>query len=537
LFATLMSSSCIIARSVRWQTPSGVAILKNASFSLGLERSGLVGPNGAGKTTLLRILFGELAVSGGDVSKECQIGYLRQNCELQGNVTVAEALGVARKLEAIEAIERGSIDEGLFDLVGGDWEIASRAEAQLARVGLGHLDLARRIESLSAGEVTQIALAGILIEEPDFLMLDEPTNNLDSYAREALYDLVDNWDKGALIVSHDRELLNLVDQVFELSGGELKVYGGSYDFYRAEKEMHEHAAVRRIEAAKQGLRRERRAAQRSSERQQRRSRTAEQRRGASGQARIILGVWKESSQKTAARLHRVHERRIEQARHDLEEAKARLCQENVLKLDLAGTTLPAGKAVVDLRNVSFSYAPSVDPLIRDLTLRVVGPGRLAIRGRNGAGKTTLLRIIAGELFPTSGHLNVGVNELAYLPQATLLLNSESTVLETFLSLSTLPNESIARQHLSKYLFSGDDAFKKTGSLSGGERIRLALGGVLSRPSGVRLLILDEPTNNLDLNGVQQLESALQQYAGALIVASHDNTFLRAIGIERELCLD
>jgi ATPase subunit of ABC transporter with duplicated ATPase domains len=484
---------------------------------------------------LLRLIIGELSPLQGDVERRCEIGYLPQVFHHERMKTVSDVLGISDKLRALEAIGRGDVGDELFDVVSADWNIPDQARAFLSKFDLAHLSFDRDLATVSGGEVTRLALAGILLKKPQYLLLDEPTNNLDLPSRLRLYEFIKSWTSGCLVVSHDRTLLNLMDSMLELANHSLLSYGGNFEFYRCVREREDIAAQRGLAAAQQQLKKEQAAAQKSRERNARRASVGQRKAASAGQANIILGVWKESSQRTSGRQSRVHEKRIGQARAKREEARNRIRPENILKLQPLNPDLPSGKVVLDVDGLVFAYPGTVGrPLIKDLSLKVVGRERVALAGVNGAGKTTLLRLIVGELAPTCGTVMLGIHELAYIPQSAVSLHSGETVLNAFERLSYIDNPDSARQCLSRSLFYGDAAFKRIDDISGGERIRLALGAVLSRPAAVELLLIDEPTNHLDLDSVEQLESALQDYEGALVVVSHDEIFLEAIGIERIL---
>jgi ATPase subunit of ABC transporter with duplicated ATPase domains len=479
------------------------------------------------------LIIGELSPLRGDIESHCKIGYLPQVFHHERMKTVADVLGISDKLRALEAIGRGDVGDALLDVDSSDWSIPDQARACLDRFGLAHLSFDRDLSTVSGGETTRLALAGILLKKPQYLLLDEPTNNLDLPSRLRLYEFVETWSSGCLVVSHDRTLLNLMDSMLELANRSLLSYGGNFEFYRSVREREDRAAKRGLAAAQQQLRKEQVAAQKNRERQTRKASVGQRKAASAGQANIILGVWKESSQRTSGRQSRVYEKRIEQARAKREEARRRIRLENILKLQPLNPDLPSGKVVLDADGLVFAYPGTVGrPLIEDLSLKLVGRERLALAGVNGAGKTTLLRLIVGELAPTRGTIMLGIHELAYIPQSAFSLHPDETVLNAFERLSHIENPDLARQYLSRSLFYGDAAFKRIDDISGGERIRLALGAVLSRPAAVELLLIDEPTNHLDLNSVEQLESALQDYEGALVVVSHDQVFLEAIGIER-----
>jgi len=227
----------IIATDISFETIGGVSIFKNLSISLSDEKTGLVGKNGSGKTTLLRLLFGELEPSTGKIERAGNIAYLPQDCQLKLEQTVSEALGIKEKLEAIDKIKNGNKNSKLLEIIEKDWDIENKISEIFEKLRIRNLNLDRLLNSLSGGEKIKVTIARLLISKPEFIILDEPTNNLDRESREIIYELIKNWQHGLLVVSHDRNLLNLLDQILELSSGKLKIYGGNYDSYKELKEL------------------------------------------------------------------------------------------------------------------------------------------------------------------------------------------------------------------------------------------------------------------------------------------------------------
>ncbi len=528
---------CITAQGVCWITPTGQTIIDNVSISLGGERTGLVGKNGSGKTTLVRLLLCDLNPTSGSIQHFCKIAYLPQSFELNPDASVAQVLGIDKQLAAIAEIESGEFSEKLFDIVQNDWDIGNKARVELSGFGLSEIGFDRAMRDLSGGEATKVLLTSLLLSEPEFIVLDEPTNNLDMDSRNALYEFIRGWTRGALIATHDRTLLSSVDQIAELFEGRLTLFGGSFASYRQQRDLEKAATERSLTAAKQSLLKVTDKAQKSLARQQRRSARGRKEGLGSGEPKIVLGALKRQGEKTASRLAAIFERKIEQAQQNLEEARRRIRPENRVRIDLSGTAVPRGKVAVRLKDVSFGYGSEPDgDLVTNMSFAIMGRERVAVTGPNGCGKTTLLRLIAGELIPKSGTLVRGIDHIAYLPQNTLLLHNTATLLSNFQRLSGRYNENMARELLSGFLFYGLDAFKPTSGLSGGERLRVALAGVLCREYPPSMLILDEPTNHLDLDSIEQIESALHGYQGTLIIVSHDQAFISEAGIEREIIL-
>ena len=527
-------NSTIVANDISFEIRNGVSIFKNLSVSLNAEKTGLVGKNGSGKTTLLRLLVGELEPSSGKIQKAGIVAYLPQDYQLNLQQTISDALGVKEKLEALDKIKSGSKNSEILELVGNDWDVQSRISEIFERLKIGGLNLNRSLNSLSGGERTKVIIAKLLISEPEFIILDEPTNNLDRESREFIYELIKNWQRGLLVVSHDRNLLNLLDQILELSNGKLKIYGGNYDNYKEQKELEEQAAKRQLAGAEQELKKTKRQAQRTKEKQQKRLSQGKKLRGKIGMPKIILGKMKETNETTSSRLQKLHEKRIEGAISNLEEAKAKISPENQINVDLSGTKVSTGKLIVETKNLNFSYDDG-KPLFKDSTISLHGPIRLALNGPNGSGKTTLIKLFLKELEPLSGEVALGVDKFAYLDQGVVVLQKDKTLIDNLKHISNL-DDNIARKWLARFLFRNEDVFKKVDMLSGGERMRAALACILAGDKPPQLLILDEPTNNLDLDSIEQIESALLNFQGALMVISHDKSFLRNIGIREEITL-
>lgn len=528
-------SSAIVASDISFEIRSGVLIFKNLSISLASEKTGLVGKNGSGKTTLLRLFIGELEPTSGKIQKAGDFAYLPQDYQLNLQQTISEAIGIKEKLEAFNKIKNGNKDQGLVEIVGNDWDIENKISKVFEQLKIQNLNLSRLLSSLSGGERTKIVIAKLLLSKPDFIILDEPTNNLDQNSREVIYGLIRDWQGGLLVVSHDRNLLNLLDQIIELSNGKLKVYGGNYDSYKEQKELEEQAAKRQLVTAEQELKKTKKQAQKTKEKQQKRSNRGKKARDKIGMPKIILGQMKETSEKTSSRLSTLHEKRIEGAISNLETAKSKISPENQINVDLAGTKVPTGKLIVEMKDINFSYEDD-KPLFKKFSISLHGPIRLALNGPNGSGKTSLVRLILKEIEAQNGNITLGVDKFAYLDQGVVILQKGKTLVENLKNISGLDDDSLARKWLARFLFRGEDSFKKVDMLSGGERMRAALACILAGEKPPQLLVLDEPTNNLDLNSIEQIESALLNFQGALIVISHDRSFLKNIGIREEITL-
>ena len=515
-----------------YATPDGRVLLENLTLAFGAERTGLVGRNGVGKSTLLRLILGELQPATGAVSVRGRVGVLRQALESPPGASVADLLGVAEPLARLRRIEAGQGDA--HDLAEADWTLEARLASALASVELADLDLHRAAASLSGGQVTRATLAGLSAAEPDLLILDEPTNNLDAGARHLVAEVLGRWKGGAIVVSHDRALLRRMDRIVELSGLGAQIYGGNYDLYLERKAEAEAAAARSLADAAKEAARVAREVQVAAERKARRDAAGRRARAKGDAPKILLDARAERAEASGGRERRLGERLKAEASQALAAAESRVERVRRLTFELPSSGLAAGKTVLAMEDVGFAW-PGAPPLIAGRSLRLTGPERVAVSGPNGSGKTTLIRLAAGELTPTSGRIMRGA-AMAFLDQQTALLGDAETLVAAFRQLNPAASENAARAALARFLFRNTAAEKPVRSLSGGERLRAALACVLAGDRPPQLLILDEPTTPLDLDSIGAIEAALSGYDGALLVVSHDRDFLAAVGVDREVRL-
>ncbi|MCX5570881.1 ABC-F family ATP-binding cassette domain-containing protein [Kaistia nematophila] len=524
------AASLVALHDVSFALPEGRPLLDHIDLGFGAERTGLVGRNGVGKSTLLKIITGETLPSGGSVSRAGRIGLLRQIVQPEPGEVVADALGITADLERLGRLERGvGTDE---DFVEADWTLETRLADALAAVELAGLDSARPMESLSGGQRTRLGLAALLLAEPDLILLDEPTNNLDAEGRAAVARILAGWKKGAIVVSHDRALLRDMDRIVELSALGVRMYGGNYDLYAERKSAERANAARELDLAKAEAKATERRIQASVERQQKRDSRGARARARNDQPKILLDGKRDRSERTAGALGQRAERQRQEAAELLASAVAEVERVETLALRLPSTGLPAGRAVLAFENVDFAY-PDLPATIHQLNLTITGPERIALVGANGAGKSTLLRLAAGRLEPTGGRIQRPVAS-AMLGQSVEFLDPTLSIVENFRRFN--PDASLNHAHmvLARFLYRNQAALKPVHALSGGEMLRAGLACVLGGATPPGLLILDEPTNHLDFDSIAAIEAALREFDGALLVASHDEDFLEAIGIERRI---
>ncbi len=511
-------------------------IFSNLNLTFLNEKYGVVGPNGIGKSTLLKLILGELSPTAGTVQVEGELAYCPQEFQGSQSISIAKVLGVADKLQALQRIKQGSIDESDFTMLADDWEIEEHVYQEMSIFSLGHLHLDRPLSSLSGGELTRLLLAKTFLTGADFIILDEPTNNLDLSAREALYQAIINWRQGMIIVAHDRELLSLMDNIIEISSLGIKFYGGNYAAYIEQKHIEQQAAkqalltTQQIQQKAKMLTQERRERHEQAQAKGRRTRKHEISKVGNLKSRIELNSAKGRSEKTQRKIILQGDRKLFRLENLIDDAKSKVETRREITVDLAKTKVPNGKMVLEIKNVTFQYQ-DYSPIIENFSLYLQGPQRIALIGDNGSGKTTLVKLIQQYLKPQKGLITLGVEIVSYLDQKTQIINPELTVLNNFLSLNPDIRELDARYFLADFLFRNDAALKLVKNLSSGEKLRAALACILMSAKPPQLLILDEPTNHLDLDSIVHIESALKNYQGSMIVISHDLQFLKNIGIE------
>ncbi len=480
-------------------------LFQSLSLAFGNEKTGLIGRNGVGKSTLLKLLMGEITAESGSIQITGTVAYCPQQMNIPASTTVADLLEIQNELGTIRRY--------------------------LNVFGLKHIDLYQSAADLSGGERTRLLLAKVFSSNADFLVLDEPTNNLDITARELLYDAVSRWNKGLLIVSHDRTLLNLMDRTIELTSLGADIYGGNYDHYEEQKLLRRDATQRELSDAKKALNKTRTSAQATRER-------GEQKRS-QGRKLFLTGkidklfarAQQGRSERTHGRSTRQAENQINDAQQKVTAARAKIEVHEDIIVDLPATHVPNGKIIVDLEHVYFSPKNKCT-IINNFSLCMTGPERIALIGANGSGKTTLVKLILGELTATTGKIFIGTEHISYLDQQAKTLNPELSIAANFLRLNPEAKPIDAHAALAKFLFRNTAAHKLVKNLSGGEKLRAELACALMAKHPPQLLILDEPTNHLDLASIAGIESALKNYQGAMIVISHDMRFLENIDVSK-----
>ena len=567
---------------ISYAHPTQPPLFADLSAVFSAPLTGLIGDNGCGKTTLMRLILGDLTPDSGSLAVPERMAYLPQDLGLGREQTLAELCGISETLRALQAVESGEYSPELYEVIGDNWDVEERTLATLATYGFTPATLVDRdnpeairalftrdMRSFSGGEAVIAALASLMVSDPEFILLDEPTNNLDSVAKAQLFTALEALPCPALIISHDRDLLERVNVIAELHAdrqglAHLRIFESNYSTYRQALETEQQAAQRRVTEAKNEVR----SAHREWVQAQEIISKNMSRVWKDDQPDTILALAKDASRQAAAKLRVLRVGKQEQAQEAYQNAQDQVRIQEKIYAELSQRPLPAGRKVLELSRVdssqvsretftvqqptkvdSLHFSPAEansesqqgTPAERPEHLILSGPEHLRITGANGSGKTTLLNAIAhaGDadyLSPVQPAYRVDYCiEGAYIPQR-ITLDPELTLLQSVQRANPGVSEQHLRDQLARLLFRRESVHHKTGELSGGERFRAAVAQVLLADPVPQLLMLDEPTNNLDISSVDWLVQALEAYTGALIVVSHDEDFCRRIRIDRTLAL-
>lgn len=498
-----------------YKSYGGTEVLRGVTFQLNpREHVGLVGRNGSGKTTIFRLLTGQEETDRGEVIllRGLRAGLLEQQPVFAGNLSVRdEAYSVFTTLRAMEdeitrlehemsEVTGEALDEAMhsysdirhsYDIAGG-FSYHSRAEAVLAGLGFSDDDLMKPAETLSGGQKARLALAKLLLSEPDVLLLDEPTNHLDVNAVEWLEDFLSEYKSAFVIISHDRFLLDrTAGKIIELDAGRASTYPGNYSAYVRQREERRLVQSREYEDQQDLI-----------------TRTEDFIR------RNIAGQKTKQAKSRRKMLEKLD--RIEAVRDD---------RTGDFRLR---TVARAGDNVLSATELSIGYGSRI--LASRISFLLRRSERLGIIGPNGSGKTTFLRTILDEIQPIDGGLTWGANvKIEHFDQELSSLDLSSTVIEEIAAAAPRASTAELRSYLAKFLFTGDDISKPVAALSGGEQSRLALAKLIY--TGANVLVMDEPTNHLDIPSREALEQALAEFTGTIITVSHDRYFLDKLATE------
>lgn len=505
-----------------FQFANGETLLDDLNLSIDHTPTGIVGRNGRGKSVLAKLIAGQLSPSSGTLNRPPDVAYVAQNVVMAPGETVAHLTRTAAPLAALERMAQGAAQDDDLALIDDRWNLAERLRSALDAAGLSQLNVDTPVDQLSGGQLARVAVIGALLAAPHLLVLDEPTNHLDSDGRAWLLRVLADWRGGLVVVSHDRQLLNAMGRIIELSSLGVRVYGGNYDAYRLQRDAGQQTAVAALEHARLARSRERRRLQKDHDNLQRNTAHSRKQAETANVDRFTKARWKGAATEILSRVRSAHGQHKQAVDAQVRQAYEKVLDETPTLLALPASAVPNGRQVLALVDAQLPWLPSTC-----LNLHLAGPVRVAVRGPNGCGKSTLLKVLAGEWQAVNGVCSVQVPS-AYIDQPLALLDDQRSIVEQLNLLDSPLAEAELRTRLALLQLDTLRVTQPAGQLSGGERLKAAMAIALWREVPAQLLLLDEPTNHLDLESVMAFEQALQGFTGAMMVVSHDADFVQAI---------
>ncbi|MDR6781846.1 ATPase subunit of ABC transporter with duplicated ATPase domains [Pedobacter africanus] len=498
------------------------------------DKIALIGNNGSGKSTLLKILAGELYPSAGLVKNNPKPYYIPQVYGQFNDYTVAHALQINDKLQALHAILNGNITEENLSLLNDDWALEERCQKALDYWGLQGLELTQKMETLSGGQKTKVFLAGIMVNRPETILMDEPSNHLDTAARNMLYDYINHTKNTLIAVSHDRTLLNLLNVVYELGKSGVTIYGGNYDFYVEQKNIETAALNQDLKSKEKSLRSAREIEKEALERQQKLDAKGKKKQEKAGLPTIVMNTLRNKAENSTSKMKSVHAEKVNNIASELTQLRSTRAESGKMKMNFDNSALHTGKILIDAKDINFGYTDR--PLWKKpLNFQINAARRILIKGLNGSGKTTLIKILLAQLQPVFGTIQRAMFNAVYIDQDYSLIDNRLTVYQQAEKYNTgVLQEHEIKIRLNRFLFTSDYWDKPCSALSGGEKMRLMLCSLTISNKAPDMIILDEPTNNLDIQNIEILTTAINEYQGALLVVSHDAHFLKDIHIEQAI---
>lgn len=521
----------ITLSDVVYLTPSGDTLLDGITFSLSQGIYGLVGRNGVGKSTLLRLIAGSIQPHRGSVFVDGRIGYLVQDRQHRDGCEIVDVLGLRHEYDKLQLASSGSLEVDYSEV---DWALDARIHETLISLGLDDVEPGTQLDKLSGGQATRLALGAALWGRPEVLLLDEPTNHLDEPGRELLIDFLEHFQGLAFIASHDRELLENVDGIVELAHGSATVFSGFWSEFNSARENQRTRLEQQARRTGEVLRQAELRARRQNEAQDRKNRAGERNAARGGDSRAAITARRQQSESSSGATSKRISVSLTKAQMEAREASDMARRFPAPNLRMRSSETSGKRPIVSCREVGFSYEAD-KPIFQNVNLDIYQGERWRLSGPNGRGKSTLLRLICGQLSYSAGQIDtIGVLEM--LNQSFVGADLDASILDAFQSRRPEMTRHDAHAVLATYLFRAEKAQRKLSSISGGQILMVGLACALGSQVPPDLLMLDEPTNNLDIESIEALEEALESYNGALLVASHDSRFCDAININFEYSL-
>ncbi|MEZ9717431.1 ATP-binding cassette domain-containing protein [Vibrio cyclitrophicus] len=516
----------ILANNLSFQLDTGEWLFKDITFNLSTRLTGLVGRNGAGKSLLLSLLLGQIQPTSGNVSRQGSIGFYSQlpSALLDTNITIADFLGITKKLGALHAIEQGSCEIQHFNIIGDDWDLVARTKQLLATLKIIS-DLNTLCCSLSGGQLALLQLHQLFTSNHEILILDEPSNHLDSDGRNWVLEQCQLFAGKVLIVSHDRSLLKHMEGIYHLSSLGLRFYKGNYDDYYKQISSQSEALDKQIAHHQSEKKRLERQAQTNKEKAQQRESQGNRLRKSGSQSKILLDAMKDKAGRTQGASAISHKNLKDQNQHKLQSLKEQQEQLKPQALYLQQANGSKKHSLLTVENCRLSFGSGAP-----ISFSLSQGERCYLTGANGCGKSTLLKAIHGQHSNYIGSIK-RLGATVYLDQHFGLLDTNDTMFDSLIAHSFGLTESDARTLLAGIGFRRDSVYRKVAHLSGGEKMKLAML-IVSHKQDTPLLLLDEPDNHLDIDSKQILASALREYQGAFILVSHDSDFVEEVGVSQ-----